>query len=199
MFAAGLEEMLFPNAMSINTREELEEERRLFYVVITRAKSRLWVTYANTRYKFGSLVQNEPSRFLNELPEKYLDRSFAGGGSRNQGAYGHGSSAFDRMNRGFGGWQSKSQTENETSASGNKKPSYLSPISRPQTKEHVPSADFVASDISNLQVGQKVAQTDEMGFIKFGSRVDLLLPVGTKINVELNQEVQGGVTVIATL
>ena len=80
VFAAGLEEMLFPNAMSINTREELEEERRLFYVVITRAKTRLWVTYANTRYKFGSLVQNEPSRFIDELPEKYLDRSFAGGG-----------------------------------------------------------------------------------------------------------------------
>jgi phosphatidylserine decarboxylase len=48
-------------------------------------------------------------------------------------------------------------------------------------------------------VGQKVEQADEMGFIKFGSRVDLLLPVGTKINVELNQVVQGGVTVIATL
>ncbi|MES1160347.1 MAG: UvrD-helicase domain-containing protein, partial [Bacteroidota bacterium] len=60
VFAAGLEEMLFPNAMSINTREELEEERRLFYVVITRAKQRLWITYANTRYRFGSLVQNEP-------------------------------------------------------------------------------------------------------------------------------------------
>ena len=44
VFAAGLEEMLFPNAMSINTREELEEERRLFYVVITRAKQKLWIT-----------------------------------------------------------------------------------------------------------------------------------------------------------
>src|SRR6187549_3098689 len=83
VFATGLEEMLFPNAMSINSREELEEERRLFYVVITRAKSRLWVTYANTRYKFGSLVQNEPSRFIDELPEQYLDRSFAGGGAKN--------------------------------------------------------------------------------------------------------------------
>jgi phosphatidylserine decarboxylase len=53
--------------------------------------------------------------------------------------------------------------------------------------------------INYLQVGQKVKQTEEMGFIKFGSRVDLLLPVGTKINVTLNQAVQGGVTVIATL
>lgn len=157
VFAAGLEEMLFPNAMSINTREELEEERRLFYVVITRAKTRLWITYANTRYKFGSLVQNEPSRFLNELPEKHLDRSFAGGGSRNQAGSEFGSTAFDRMNRGFGaGWQSKTQTES-------KKPSYLSPANRPQTKEHVPSADFVASDTSNLQVGQKV-EHQKFGF-----------------------------------
>jgi DNA helicase II / ATP-dependent DNA helicase PcrA len=149
VFAAGLEEMLFPNAMSINTREELEEERRLFYVVITRAKSRLWITYANTRYKFGSLMQNEPSRFINELPEKYVDRSFAGGGSRNQGGFEFGTSAFDRMNRGFGASSSKSQSDN-------KKPSYLTPVARQQTKEHVPSPDFAASDTSNLQVGQKI-------------------------------------------
>jgi phosphatidylserine decarboxylase len=53
--------------------------------------------------------------------------------------------------------------------------------------------------VNYLQVGQKVKQTDEMGFIKFGSRVDMLLPLGTKINVELNQMVQGGVTQIATI
>ena len=53
--------------------------------------------------------------------------------------------------------------------------------------------------VNYLQVGQRVSQTAEMGFIKFGSRVDLLLPVGTKINVELNQSVQGGVTIIATM
>ncbi|HXO76458.1 MAG TPA: 3'-5' exonuclease, partial [Puia sp.] len=86
VFAAGLEEMLFPNAMAINTREELEEERRLFYVVITRAKQRLWITYANTRYRFGNLVQNEPSRFIEEIPSEFYDRSFAGGGPRNQGS-----------------------------------------------------------------------------------------------------------------
>ncbi len=53
--------------------------------------------------------------------------------------------------------------------------------------------------VNYLQVGQKVSQAQEFGFIKFGSRVDLLLPVGTKINVELNQVVKGGITVIATL
>lgn len=83
VFVGGLEETLFPNSMSINTREELEEERRLFYVAITRAKHKIWLTYANARYRFGALQQNEPSRFLKELPDKYLDRSFAGGGIHN--------------------------------------------------------------------------------------------------------------------
>jgi DNA helicase-2/ATP-dependent DNA helicase PcrA len=182
VFAAGLEEMLFPNAMSINTREELEEERRLFYVVITRAKKKLWISYANTRYKFGSLVQNEPSRFISELPEQYVDRSFAGGGSKNQGNFG--SSAFERMNRGFGGSsagrESRAQTEN-------KKPSYLSPTTRPQTKEHVPSADFVASDTSNLQVGQKV-EHQKFGFGEVTKMEGAAHnPVAT-VNFELNGE-----------
>ena len=61
---------------------------------------------ANTRYRFGQLVQNEPSRFIEEMPEQYLDRSFAGGGARNQGYNDFGgSSAFERMN---GGWKSNS-------------------------------------------------------------------------------------------
>jgi DNA helicase-2/ATP-dependent DNA helicase PcrA len=163
VFACGLEEMLFPNAMSINTREELEEERRLFYVVITRAKSRLWITYANTRYKFGSLVQNEPSRFINELPEKYLDRSFAGGGVKNQTAYG---SAYARMNRGFGAssdpeWVSNTGKGNPAAGQAGNKPSYLT--SRSPAKEHTPSADFIASDTSKLQVGQKI-EHQKFGF-----------------------------------
>ena len=160
VFVAGLEEMLFPNALSINTREELEEERRLFYVAITRAKKRLWITYANTRYRFGSLVQNEPSRFMDELPENFIDRSFAGGGAKNQGSeYGNGT-AFERM-RGWGGernnnWQS---TKSKTEA-----PSYIVPKTNTQkVVEHVPSADFKASDISNLQVGQKV-EHQKFGF-----------------------------------
>ena len=95
VFVGGLEETLFPNAMAINTREELEEERRLFYVAITRAKKRLWLTYANTRYRFGNLTQNEPSRFIDELPEERLDKSFAGGNMRNnQTNYWN---AFDRI------------------------------------------------------------------------------------------------------
>src|SRR5215217_5318486 len=104
VFVGGLEEGLFPNAMSINTREELEEERRLFYVAITRAKSRLYLTYANTRYRFGQLVQSDSSRFLTEIPEPYIDLSFAGGGVKNQksasSGWGQGN-AFERMQRGI--------------------------------------------------------------------------------------------------
>ncbi|HEY2721329.1 MAG TPA: UvrD-helicase domain-containing protein [Chitinophagaceae bacterium] len=162
VFACGLEEMLFPNAMSVNTREELEEERRLFYVVITRAKHRLWITYANTRYKFGQLVQNEPSRFIDEIPAEYLDRSFAGGGIKNQtGTFDSWStrSAFDRMSRGFEG----SVSDIQDSRSEKSKPSYLNPGAKQQMKDHIPSADFKASDTSNLQIGQKV-EHQKFGF-----------------------------------
>lgn len=167
VFAAGLEEMLFPNALSINTREELEEERRLFYVVITRAKHKLWITYANSRYRFGTLVQNEPSRFIDEIPKNLLDRSFAGGGAKNQSSFGFGSSAFDRMN---GGWGNRSAEEAErrygppASKKSSGSPSYLSPKTPyAKTVEHVPSADFKASDTSNLQEGQKV-EHQKFGF-----------------------------------
>jgi DNA helicase-2/ATP-dependent DNA helicase PcrA len=157
VFAAGLEETLFPNAMAINTREELEEERRLFYVVITRAKQKLWITYANTRYRFGNLVQNEPSRFIDEIPTEYLDRSFAGGGVRNQGQgfSGPSGSAYDRLHGGRFG--NSNPSSNPTGASyQTPKPSYVPPKPAAKTIEHQPSPDFVPSDTSNLQVGQKV-------------------------------------------
>jgi DNA helicase-2/ATP-dependent DNA helicase PcrA len=162
VFAAGLEEMLFPNALSINTREELEEERRLFYVVITRAKQRLWVTYANTRYRFGQLVQNDPSRFIEEIPEQYLDRSFAGGGLSNQpqGKWG-GGTAFDRM-KGWGVESADTATAGKTTSK-KQTPLYLTPKSAAKMVEHTPTAGFVASDTSHLRVGQKV-EHQKFGF-----------------------------------
>ncbi len=169
VFVGGIEETLFPSAMSINTREELEEERRLFYVAVTRAKKNLWLTYSNTRYRFGQLVQNEPSRFIEEMPELYIDRSFAGGGARNQGYNDFGgTSAFDRMSGGSGGWKSNSArvaekygpppTKTET------KPAYMpaAPVAA-KVVEHKPSADFAASDTSGLQPGQKI-EHQKFGF-----------------------------------
>ncbi|MBP1672671.1 MAG: UvrD/REP helicase [Bacteroidetes bacterium] len=73
VFLTGLEENLFPSSMSLGSRAELEEERRLFYVAITRAKRSLTITHSLTRYRFGSLQFCEKSRFLNEIPVKYLN------------------------------------------------------------------------------------------------------------------------------
>lgn len=78
VFNVGLEENLFPSAMSLYDRSGLEEERRLFYVAVTRAKEKLWITYANSRYRFGSLVQNDPSRFLAEIPAEFIDQHYTG-------------------------------------------------------------------------------------------------------------------------
>ncbi|MGN6615913.1 MAG: ATP-dependent helicase [Ilyomonas sp.] len=163
VFVAGVEETLFPNAMSINTREELEEERRLFYVAVTRAKERLWLTYANARYRFGNLVQNEPSRFLEEMPEQYLDRGFAGGGTRNQSS--NMGSAFAKMHRGFGEADlAERRYGPPPSKKQENKPSYM-PVQNntPKVVEHKPSADFAPSDTSNLQVGLTV-EHQKFGF-----------------------------------
>ncbi|NJX15423.1 ATP-dependent helicase [Tamlana crocina] len=73
VFIVGLEEDLFPSAMSMNTRSELEEERRLFYVALTRAEKQAYLTYALSRYRWGKLVDSEPSRFIEEIDEQYLD------------------------------------------------------------------------------------------------------------------------------
>ncbi|MFD0836386.1 ATP-dependent helicase [Mariniflexile aquimaris] len=73
VFIVGLEEDLFPSAMSMGTRSELEEERRLFYVALTRAEKQAYLTYALSRYRWGKLVDSEPSRFIEEIDEQYLD------------------------------------------------------------------------------------------------------------------------------
>src|SRR5215211_6971059 len=154
VFVGGLEEGLFPSGLSINTREELEEERRLFYVAITRAKSRLYLTYANTRYKFGSLMQSDASRFIDEIPMEYIDKSFAGGGVKNQTNSGLWGNAFERMNRGFGGGEKTEKSFVSTLLSGNGKPKEVA---------HAPSPDFVPSDITKLEEGMRV-EHQKFGF-----------------------------------
>ena len=74
VFIVGMEEDLFPSALSLNTRSELEEERRLFYVALTRAERRAFLSYALTRYRWGKLIDAEPSRFIDEIDENYLDK-----------------------------------------------------------------------------------------------------------------------------
>jgi DNA helicase-2/ATP-dependent DNA helicase PcrA len=73
----GMEEDLFPSMLSKNSRSDLEEERRLFYVAVTRAKINLTLSYAVSRFKWGNLIQCEPSRFLEELDPKYIEHTFS--------------------------------------------------------------------------------------------------------------------------
>jgi DNA helicase-2/ATP-dependent DNA helicase PcrA len=73
VFIVGMEEDLFPSAMSMNTRSELEEERRLFYVAITRAEKQAYLTYTQSRYRWGKLIDAEPSRFIEEIDESFLE------------------------------------------------------------------------------------------------------------------------------
>lgn len=169
VFVGGVEETLFPNSMSINTREELEEERRLFYVAVTRAKQKLWITYANARYRFGQLVQNEPSRFLTEMPEEFLDKTYAGGGAKNQG-FGNMGTAFERMNRNFGSnnYGDTAQAEKKYGAPPSKKEktSVLAQIPPVQkVVQHIPTENFEASDTTALQEGHKV-EHQKFGFGK---------------------------------
>lgn len=76
VYVVGLEENLFPSQMSLTARIDLEEERRLFYVALTRAEKRATLSYALTRYRWGNLIDCEPSRFIEEINEKYLDMNF---------------------------------------------------------------------------------------------------------------------------
>jgi len=74
VYIVGLEEDLFPSAMSLNTQAELEEERRLFYVALTRAEERAFLSYTLSRYRWGKLIDAEPSRFIEEIDPQYLNR-----------------------------------------------------------------------------------------------------------------------------
>jgi DNA helicase-2/ATP-dependent DNA helicase PcrA len=134
VFVVGMEEDLFPSQMMMQSREDLEEERRLFYVATTRAMEKLYLTYATTRYRFGRLLNCEPSRFLEEVDpmcirvNKKMSSSMAGA-FRNEGSEGR---------SGFVGL---------------KKPNV-----RPMTtaKVHTPSPDFKPSNTNNLAEGMKV-------------------------------------------
>jgi DNA helicase-2/ATP-dependent DNA helicase PcrA len=109
--------------------EDLEEERRLFYVAITRAESRLFLTYANTRYKFGSLNYCEPSRFLQEIPDNIVSH--------------HGDMRRPRAP--------------EAAKTAQRTLSAPMPASRPATMPVSPSGEpFIADDASGLQTGMEV-------------------------------------------
>jgi DNA helicase-2/ATP-dependent DNA helicase PcrA len=100
VFVVGMEEKLFPSFMAMDTQDGLDEERRLFYVAITRAEQFLTLSYANSRYRYGQMRYNEPSRFLEEIPAQrvesvghtrsrgHFDRSFSGSEAGGNGSSG---------------------------------------------------------------------------------------------------------------
>jgi len=128
VYVVGMEENLFPGTQSLYSLEDLEEERRLFYVAITRAESRLFLTYASTRYKFGQLNYCEPSRFLKEVPEEIVSH--------------HGDIKRPQIHQSNSG--SKSM--------------FPRPSSAPLTKAPANHSDepFIADDVANLQNGTEV-------------------------------------------
>ncbi|MEO1654489.1 MAG: 3'-5' exonuclease, partial [Bacteroidota bacterium] len=129
VFVVGMEEELFPSQMMLNSRADLEEERRLFYVALTRAQKRLYLSYAVTRYQFGRLKNCEPSRFLLEIDEKYVDHQNQKGNSL--------------------------ETDNRASFVHQLKPRFTRVAKNPN-KIHQPSPDFSPSDTKNLKTGMKV-------------------------------------------
>ncbi|MBL0742888.1 ATP-dependent helicase [Chryseolinea lacunae] len=135
VYIVGLEEDLFPSQMMLSSRADLEEERRLFYVAITRAEKRLFLSYALTRYRFGRLKNCEPSRFLDDI-----DQSFIKVASK------------------FGGLESTPPPTSQyakTLVNGIKKTIASTPVAKPPAG-YKPSADFAPSDTSSLKEGMKV-------------------------------------------
>jgi len=126
VYVVGMEDQLFPSMMSMNSREDLEEERRLFYVAVTRAKEKLTLAFALSRYRFGQLQYCEPSRFLKEIDQNRLEVK--------------GNVTKPRSEILGGGLKRKSGGLLK------KKPDY----------EHHISEDFTADDPQNVQVGMEV-------------------------------------------
>lgn len=145
VFLVGLEEDLFPSQMMLQSQADLEEERRLFYVAITRAEKKLMISYAESRYQFGRLKSCEPSRFIDELDSTYLKMAKTPGKK-------------DTSN--FRPVQKTGFVEKSTSASA------AQLIQKPKQNtnyQHVPSANFVQSDALSLAAGQRV-EHQKFGF-----------------------------------
>ncbi|HTN21618.1 MAG TPA: UvrD-helicase domain-containing protein [Pelobium sp.] len=169
VYIVGLEENLFPSQMALNSRADLEEERRLFYVAVTRAEKKLHISYATSRFKFGTLINCEPSRFLDEIDPRYLEIEITKRASVTK------SGSFDDERT---QWQSKSTfTQSETDVYSKPKPA-TKPLKTTSllAKAHVPSEGFAPSDTSNLQVGHEV-EHERFGYGKVltleGSKPDI--------------------------
>ncbi len=138
VFIGGLEENLFPSQMALTSRADLEEERRLFYVAITRAEKALTLCYASSRFRYGSLMPCEPSRFIDEIDNQYLDMNLAGLKKENPL-----NALFERRENRQGTEKTPISTLLGTAPSRN-------------TNLPEPDPNFEPGDISGLKAGDKV-------------------------------------------
>ena len=154
VYIVGLEENLFPGIQSLSTREELEEERRLFYVALTRAEKKLVLSYAESRYRWGNMTLSEPSRFIEEIDESLIERtkkaSFRGTSSFNEGI--NFSNPFSRS------FQEKKEFQKRTtqpsSDATSKYASSATPININTSKNN--DSDFVAAAPDDIAEGMRV-------------------------------------------
>ena len=140
VYVVGLEENLFPSQMALQERSDLEEERRLFYVAVTRAQQQLTLSYATSRFRWGKLVYAEPSRFIEEIDPQYLDYDVATAEAQQ---------AANQMNQEAGGGI------NGVSRKGKSAPK--------DANHHQPSKDFAPEDLTGLQTGMEV-EHNRFGF-----------------------------------
>ncbi|HMR45624.1 MAG TPA: 3'-5' exonuclease [Bacteroidia bacterium] len=140
VFVTGLEENLFPSQLAVNSRDELEEERRLFYVAITRAEKRLTLSYAMTRYRWGTLIGCEPSRFLEEINPEFLDTLPVSDTKMSPSAI--------RQGNGIPSFSTNSFTKN------NLKPVVKKPVAR-QTDPKL-FENFIPDDPKRIEIGMSV-------------------------------------------
>jgi DNA helicase-2/ATP-dependent DNA helicase PcrA len=145
----GLEENLFPSQLSISSRAELEEERRLFYVAITRAKTRASLSFADTRYKWGSLISCEPSRFLEEIDPKFLEQTAATSGPRH---YARKQAPAPTKSSASSGPATRTSSSTSPAPKSYSKRN-LRPLAKSDTAN---SAPFDADNTSNLSIGMQV-------------------------------------------
>jgi DNA helicase-2/ATP-dependent DNA helicase PcrA len=159
----GLEENLFPSQMALNSRTELEEERRLFYVALTRAMKKLTLSFSTSRFKFGTMISCEPSRFLNEIDPQFLNIE---GMTVNTGSDFSSRGYRQESRSGFGGGYSKQgyQGGSYKQAAKPAQPT-TPPVSIPKNFKPINKAvpapqhidpNFVGDDTTFLQAGQQV-------------------------------------------
>jgi DNA helicase-2/ATP-dependent DNA helicase PcrA len=152
VYVVGLEENLFPSQLSLNSRSELEEERRLFYVALTRAMNKLTLSFATSRFKFGSMINSEPSRFLQEIDPQFLHI---------EGMFNKQPPPQQRSVPGFGkqqqqyGYAKKTQEAPPPTVT---VPKNFKPINKAMASPANTNIDpnFVGDDTSDLQAGQQV-------------------------------------------